>query len=161
MPTPIETPRGRLNTAESASHYLMADADRPAKRWTTKIVTLRSAKTGQHYTYKVTRPPGDGSARPWLVYVLNGPNNREDYIYLGLLTPEADWKHTAKSSVPVTAPAFLAFDFLAHAVLQQGRMPTTLEVFHEGKCGRCGRKLTTPESVARGIGPECASVLHR
>jgi len=28
---------------------------------------------------------------------------------------------------------------------------------HEGKCGRCGRKLTVPLSIETGIGPECAS----
>jgi hypothetical protein len=26
---------------------------------------------------------------------------------------------------------------------------------HTGKCGRCGRKLTDPQSIARGIGPDC------
>lgn len=25
-----------------------------------------------------------------------------------------------------------------------------------GRCARCGKRLTDPESVARGIGPECA-----
>jgi len=28
-------------------------------------------------------------------------------------------------------------------------------VFHEGACGRCGRTLTVPESIASGFGPEC------
>lgn len=28
-----------------------------------------------------------------------------------------------------------------------------------GQCGRCGRTLTTPESLSAGIGPECASKL--
>lgn len=31
-----------------------------------------------------------------------------------------------------------------------------IEFWHEGSCGVCGRKLTVPESVAAGIGPECA-----
>lgn len=31
-----------------------------------------------------------------------------------------------------------------------------VEVWHDGKCGRCRRDLTVPESVARGLGPECA-----
>lgn len=29
----------------------------------------------------------------------------------------------------------------------------------EGKCGRCARRLTTPESVQLGFGPECAKLL--
>jgi hypothetical protein len=29
------------------------------------------------------------------------------------------------------------------------------EILHEGKCCRCGRKLTHPESIETGLGPEC------
>jgi hypothetical protein len=36
-----------------------------------------------------------------------------------------------------------------------GVLGRLLEVWHEGRCGRCGRALTVPESVERGIGPEC------
>ena len=32
----------------------------------------------------------------------------------------------------------------------------SLKVYHVGKCGRCGRKLTTPESILTGLGPECS-----
>jgi UDP-N-acetylglucosamine 2-epimerase len=31
-----------------------------------------------------------------------------------------------------------------------------IEVFHMGACLRCGRALTTPESITRGLGPDCA-----
>ena len=34
---------------------------------------------------------------------------------------------------------------------------TSLEVWHEGVCGRCGRTLTNPDSIASGIGPVCAA----
>jgi hypothetical protein len=30
------------------------------------------------------------------------------------------------------------------------------EVWHEGKCGKCGRALTVPSSILTGIGPECS-----
>jgi len=29
------------------------------------------------------------------------------------------------------------------------------EFWHDGNCGRCGRTLTNPDSLATGIGPEC------
>lgn len=35
-----------------------------------------------------------------------------------------------------------------------------LQIFHEGRCGRCGRVLTVPESVETGFGPECAGRLQ-
>lgn len=30
-----------------------------------------------------------------------------------------------------------------------------VEIHHVGKCGCCGRKLTTPESIKLGLGPIC------
>lgn len=34
-------------------------------------------------------------------------------------------------------------------------LPEGIEIFEEDRCGRCGRALTDPVSVERGIGPEC------
>jgi hypothetical protein len=31
-----------------------------------------------------------------------------------------------------------------------------LEIWHEGRCARCNRRLTVPASIASGFGPECA-----
>ena len=42
----------------------------------------------------------------------------------------------------------------------KARIPEHLEIFHEGRCCACGRKLTTPESILSGIGPECAKKPH-
>jgi hypothetical protein len=39
--------------------------------------------------------------------------------------------------------------------LSEGEMPPLTEIWHEGRCGRCGRKLTVPDSIAIGIGPDC------
>lgn len=35
------------------------------------------------------------------------------------------------------------------------------EIWHEGICGKCGRKLTVPYSIEVGIGPECLKQLNR
>jgi hypothetical protein len=32
----------------------------------------------------------------------------------------------------------------------------SVEAVEAAKCGRCGAKLVDPESIARGLGPECA-----
>jgi hypothetical protein len=160
MPIPADTTQGRLTTAEAVHAYVLGDADRPCQNWTRKSLTLRSATTGARFTYRVKRPPGQGPERPWLISILTGPDNTQDYVYLGLLRPQRGsviLQHTAKSGLPRTAPAWLAWEYLTRAVLQGGRMPAALEVFHEGRCGRCGRTLTTPESVALGLGPECAA----
>ena len=35
------------------------------------------------------------------------------------------------------------------------------ELHHEGKCGKCGRKLTTPQSVKTGFGPKCSEQIFQ
>lgn len=42
--------------------------------------------------------------------------------------------------------------------LHCGDVGINLSVYHVGKCGRCGKKLTTPESILTGLGPTCASL---
>jgi hypothetical protein len=37
----------------------------------------------------------------------------------------------------------------------------TIHVMHLGQCGVCGRPLTDPESILRGIGPVCLSKLQK
>ena len=36
---------------------------------------------------------------------------------------------------------------------------TKADGWHEGRCGRCGRKLTVPESIEAGYGPECINLV--
>lgn len=44
--------------------------------------------------------------------------------------------------------------------LASGRtFPETFQFWHEGRCARCGRRLTVPDSIATGFGPECAAAI--
>ncbi len=55
-----------------------------------------------------------------------------------------------------SAPSTRAFRWFVENLLARGAVSEKVEFWHEGKCARCGRKLTTPESIQRGLGPECA-----
>jgi hypothetical protein len=44
---------------------------------------------------------------------------------------------------------------------REGILGATLEFWHEGRCGRCGRRLTVPDSIASGYGPECVLVKQK
>jgi hypothetical protein len=35
------------------------------------------------------------------------------------------------------------------------RLTEQVTVFHEGRCGKCNRKLTDPTSIRIGLGPVC------
>lgn len=124
------------------------------------LVTLRSAKTEAHYTYKIAVAKDNPSL--WFVSLLTGPQNEHDYTYLGIVRMRFEgpvFLLTAKSRLGETAGAVLAFRYFFSRVVGEHRVPTQLEVRHEGRCGRCGRTLTVPDSIDRGIGPECATQL--
>lgn len=118
--------------------------------------TLVSRRTGTRFTYWVRA--GDDPTRPiWFVRVLTGSDNENDYTYLGTISAnDLKFWHGRKSPISSGAPSARAFEWSWNNHLRYDHIPDGLEVWHEGRCGRCGRTLTTPESVARGIGPECA-----
>lgn len=119
-------------------------------------VTLRSTSTGARYTYRV-RAAQDGAVS--FVALLGGQDNESDYRYLGYIrhgVSGAMYFHGGrKAKVGFDAPSAKAFAW-SYGRLAKGEMPQGLEVWHEGCCGRCGRKLTVPESIASGFGPECS-----
>lgn len=114
--------------------------------------TLRSVKTGVRYTYRVTANEKGG----WFVSLLSGPDNWANYRYIGFIGQgDRRFRVTAKSTMAATATPVRAFDW-TWTRLAAGRSIDGVEVWHEGKCARCGRKLTVPESIETGFGPECA-----
>ncbi len=138
----------RLTTAAEVLRFVQAGK---------AVVTLRSLKTGERFTYRIVRAD-DGKAL--FVHLLTGPDNEADFHYLGVVLIQpmvSTWRHGGlKSCVPVHAPANKAWAWTWKQVTEDKALHPQLEVWHEGRCGRCGRRLTTPESIALGLGPECA-----
>ena len=114
-------------------------------------VTFVSKETKVRYTYRI-RESDDGKV--FFVSVMCGSDNESSYAYIGILKDGA-FKHTAKSKIAQSDVRWVAFDW-TYKMLGQSKLPHTLEIWHEGRCGKCNRKLTVPESIERGIGPECA-----
>jgi Family of unknown function (DUF6011) len=137
--------RGRLNTVEEMQQFTLAG---------NATLTLVSEKTGTRYTYKVRQCVEDEERKElWFVSVMYGPDNEDDFTYIGIIRPNG-FAHGRKSSVPATDIRVKGFEWFWQMV-SHGKPPANLVVWHEGRCCRCGRKLTVPESVQDGIGPEC------
>lgn len=117
--------------------------------------TLVSKVTGDRVTYKV-RASDDGQVR--FVKVLTGPDNTNAYTFLGTIFADGTYRRGLSSPIGQDAKSARAFAwFFDHAAGGQDAMDASkLEFWHEGRCGRCGRVLTVPESIATGFGPECA-----
>lgn len=138
--TPVHQP-GRFDTAHSAILFIQGGR---------ATFTLRSQRTGAHFTYRA-RESDDETL--FFIDVLTGENNETDFTYLGQLR-NGTWEHGRKSRIASTAPSARAFAWAWNA-LCANTIPPELEIWHEGRCGRCNRKLTVPESIEIGFGPEC------
>lgn len=144
-------PKGRLTTVGDIKEFTLAGNAR---------ITLVGKECRFTYRIRVC----EDNQNLWFVQLLTGPDNCSDYKYLGTIrsfpsSKSGQWQHGIKSSVIPTAKSVLAFGYFYRHVWLGGAIPEPLEVWHEGYCGRCGRALTVPESVARGFGPECASIM--
>lgn len=117
------------------------------------IFTLVSKRTGHRFTYGVRKAK---NADVYFVNLLVGPNNMKDYMYLGIVKSNGRFALTEKSRNGWEAQSVKAISwFLSHIESDQ------VEMYHAGRCGRCRRRLTVPESIISGIGPECAKAMGR
>jgi hypothetical protein len=119
-------------------------------------VTFQSRRTGTRFTYRIraAKPSiaDGGRLPPHFVAVLTGPDH---YEYLGCIFDRKMYAHGRKSRIASDAPSAIAFSWVWKH-LSGGEMHPELGVWHEGRCGRCNRRLTDPASIASGLGPVCA-----
>lgn len=125
--------------------------------------TIRNAANGNRYTYRVGIPKDSKpeNAEIFFVSLLTGSNNETDYQYIGVIRwngQRFNFTHGVKSKIGPGAPGVVAFEFTFNRLVAMNRTHKDLEVWHEGRCCRCGRTLTVPESIESGIGPDCASI---
>jgi hypothetical protein len=131
---------------------------------TIEVPTEWAANHGSkpHYTFKVRKKEDRNNPNNsvYFVSILTGPDNTSDYKYVGLLNPNnGSVRTTAKSAYDANSiPMRLLNRSLAcvWANNTDAIEAAGFKLHHAGKCGRCGRKLTVPESIETGLGPECA-----
>jgi len=117
--------------------------------------TIVSGKTGTRFTYKVRAKEIDGGRTLHFVSVLTGADNENDFTFLGTIFEAREFRHSKKSHIGPDAPSAKAFAWAFNRILADA-LGSDASVHHEGRCGRCGRKLTVPSSIELGLGPECA-----
>lgn len=133
--------RGNLAPGKRKAYALAGNA----------TLTVENPKSGNRFTYQLRQSePKPGQMPVWFVALLTGPNNERDWRYLGTIFADG-FRLTRKSCAGRDAPSVVAFQWFS-VRWEDARV----SVWHEGACGRCGRKLTVPESIASGIGPVCA-----
>lgn len=134
----------------SASALLEPIFRRPYILGGNATITVVSIKSGTRFTYRIRAKEVGEDRKLHFVSVLRGPENTADYAYLGTIFPDGSYHHGKKSKVTADAPSAKAF-----AWLWTHLDSSDIEIWHAGRCSRCGRQLTTPESIREGLGPVC------
>lgn len=115
------------------------------------LFTLLNTKSDNRFTFKVKKHKIDD------VYFVSVLTNPDVYQYIGMIK-NREYTHTKKSKISKESQSVRVFDFV-FSKLKIGNLPEVIEIWHEGKCGKCGRTLTVPSSIKTGFGPECIKML--
>jgi len=110
-------------------------------------ITIQSLETGAHRTVQIkTEKWGDDEKR--IAKLLRGTDNESDYYGFAFVdTNGARLWNKHKSSETL--------DWICRAITNPERFEHKVKFLFEGRCRICNRKLTTPQSLASGIGPTC------
>jgi len=108
---------------------------------------------GKHYTFKVVKSKNKnmGGYYTFFISLLTGPDY---YTYLGIVK-DFGVKLTKKSKYKNDSLPYKVADWAVRTVMLDRKVTEGYKIDHAGKCGKCGRKLTTPESIEFGLGPIC------
>jgi hypothetical protein len=118
-----------------------------------KSVFTISRGESERFTFRVKR---FGVSENYGLMVLTGSDNNTQYSYFATLVKgNFKWWNDSRNILTQQSPSVLWMKAFLKYVLKSHSLPDGIEFRNEGKCCRCGRRLTVPESIDRGIGPEC------
>ena len=107
-----------------------------------------------HRTFKIRKKIVNKETNASIYFAMC--RQEHSYVYLGIYNPGSHGVFLTKKSVFTEGSVEVKALRFAIARVSKGlSMPEGYAVQHEGKCCRCGRKLTEPTSINRGVGPEC------
>lgn len=115
------------------------------------IVTFLNPESGNRFTYKIKKAKDNDL---FFVSVLTSP---DVHTYIGYILK--DFRLGKKSKVSKSAQSVKVFNYVFKKLKSNNL--DKVEVWHNGKCGKCARRLTVPSSIETGIGPECFKKLSK
>lgn len=136
-------------------------------------ITVQNIHTGEHRTFKLVTQPEDSEFAPGqrVLSLLTGPNNEADYESFAFVDDEkgiAVWKRFRGQGGQKSAHEWYA-DMISglsghHKTTcdwsqPSAKAPEGYKLLVERHCLRCNRLLTTPDSIAMGMGPTCREKL--
>lgn len=117
------------------------------------VVTFVNTQTGNRFTYKIKQAMDSN------LFFISVLTNSDVYSYIGTCI-DGNYKHGRKSQISQAAQSVKVFNYMLNKLITD-TLPDFLEVWHEGFCGKCGKRLTVPSSILTGIGPDCIKKLSK
>lgn len=116
---------------------------------------IGNQKTGNCFSYHIKQ----GSKRLYFVNV-ETPAGRVYAGYIQDMSNKEGHRYMyVKGTNGAMSESLMPIQALLYVLNRADCLPAGVYVEHYGKCGVCGRKLTDPESMERGIGPNCIKKL--
>jgi len=151
--TTVEEMRGTIQSIADISNYIRGGRGR---------FTMESQVTGKRLTYQVHSPKKQYvlKDRPLWITFLNGQNEYQflGTIWVNSLSNLMTFALGKNSKLTLESPCVKGITWLIGRINIKRELPKEMLFWHEGICCRCGRPLTVPESILRGMGPFCSTM---
>lgn len=113
----------------------------------------------QYETIKIERVKNGALAGRYIASFLSGPDNELDFQGFAFVNEYGDvhtWKkyNNLEGGLKYRAVQIILQDI--DGAKEKGQEAYAMR---SGRCSRCGRKLTVPASLHRGLGPDCAGMI--
>lgn len=120
-----------------------------------QTLTITNKAKGTYRTLMI-KTVRDGNLKgKQIVALLSGPDNENDYQGFGFVTDAGIKVWSSKKTAFFTTLSAMVEQYLG--IHRYGFTFKDIEFKEAKRCMVCNRLLTTPESIARGVGPECAT----
>jgi len=120
--------------------------------------SIESKKTEVKFTYVINKNKDKEN-----MFFINVDKGYLDFIYAGVIflnnknsKKEFEFFQGKSGNYTKDSISIKALLYILNSLLN-GRREIGVNIYNLGTCGRCGRPLTDPESIKRGLGPTCAS----
>lgn len=148
------------NTFRLTPKYLIAGKSTVTVKLPSGFHYSKDGTERTHYTYRCDYVEANGKYDSTVfVNLLVGGDNQQDYVCIGRFDPDyGDMVTIRRSQQWEPTLPYRLFKRILNRVYNNKQGDYEEKGFytmHDGTCGRCGRTLTTPDSVEKGLGPIC------
>jgi hypothetical protein len=121
-------------------------------------ITITRRKDGEYRTFKIWAKPAKKEDTEVVRFlgVLNGPDNQRDYRPFALVKGRGIYVFKKLRTTGEARVLKSWADMVRDFMLNGGAKYKGFDFELSKACARCGKALTTPESLELGLGPICA-----